>query len=64
LRLLYIAVGDPGVIDVYRTDSATQVNRIVTEKGAHTLALDPSTHLVYSFLPQSHAAAVFQESSP
>jgi DNA-binding beta-propeller fold protein YncE len=63
LRLLYIAVGDPGVIDVYRTDSATQVDAGVTERGAHTIALDPSSHLVYSFLPQSHAAAVFQESS-
>jgi DNA-binding beta-propeller fold protein YncE len=63
LRLLYIAVGDPGVIDVYRTDSATQVYAAVTEKGAHTIALDPLSHLVYSFLPQSSAAAVFEESS-
>jgi DNA-binding beta-propeller fold protein YncE len=63
LRRLYIAIGDPGVIDVFRVDSDTLVETVVTEKGAHTIALDPSSHLVYSFLPQAHAAAVFQASS-
>lgn len=63
LRQLYVAIGDPGVIDVFRTDTDTLAGTVRTEKGAHTLALDPLSHLVYSLLSQSHAAEVFQASS-
>jgi hypothetical protein len=34
---------------------------VMTEAGAHTLALDRRRNKVYAFLPQSHRAAVFQE---
>ena len=63
LHRLYVAIGDPGVIDVFRTDTDTLIETVRTEKGAHTLAYDPSSHLVYSLFPQSHAAAVLQDSS-
>jgi len=63
LRLLYVAVGDPGVIDLFRTDTDTLAGSVRTGKGAHTLAFDPSSHLVYSFLPLSHSAEVFLPSS-
>jgi hypothetical protein len=38
---LYVAVGDPGVIDVFDTSTMRKIGSVVTEKGAHTLALAP-----------------------
>jgi DNA-binding beta-propeller fold protein YncE len=63
LHRLYVAIGDPGVIDVFRTETDTLIETVHTEKGAHTLAFDPSTHFVYSLLPAAHAAGVFRASS-
>lgn len=40
LQHLYVAVGDPGVIDVFNTDSMTRIETMSTELGAHTLAFD------------------------
>ena len=57
---LYVAVGDPGVIDVFDTRSMTSLGRIETEKGAHTLALPPSGERLYAFLPRTHRAAVYE----
>lgn len=59
-RQLYVAVGDPGVIDVFDTTAMTSLGRIATEKGAHTLAFPPSGDSVYAFLPASHRAALFR----
>ncbi len=56
---LYLAIGDPGVIDVIDTDKYMKLESIATEKGTHTLALDPRTHKVYAFAPQSHLALVY-----
>ncbi len=56
---LYVAIGDPGVIDVIDTDHYIKLESISTEKGSHTLALDPRTDKVYAFAPQSHCALVF-----
>ena len=59
VRHLYVAVGDPGVIDVFETTTLTRVETVPTEKGAHTLAFDASRNKVYAFLPQTHRAGVF-----
>ncbi len=59
---LYVAIGDPGVIDVVDTRTMTRVQSQPTEAGAHTMALDVSTDRVYAFLPESHRAAVFVDS--
>jgi DNA-binding beta-propeller fold protein YncE len=56
---LYVAVGDPGVIDVFDTVRMTSLGRVETERGAHTLAFAGSNDGVYAFLPQSHRAAIF-----
>ncbi len=56
---LYVAVGDPGVIDLFETDSLQRINVIATGKGAHTLAFDETRNKVYAFLPEMHAAQVF-----
>ena len=58
---LYVAVGDPGVIDVFDTDARRRIETVVTEKGAHTLAFDAERNKVYAFLPQTHRAAIFVE---
>jgi DNA-binding beta-propeller fold protein YncE len=59
LKHLYVAVGDPGVIDVFETDSLTRLDTISTEKGAHTIGFDATQNKVYAFLPESHRAMIF-----
>jgi DNA-binding beta-propeller fold protein YncE len=60
-RRLYVAIGDPGLIEVFDTDSLSPVETIATERGAHTLAFDPASNTVYAFLPQTHRAAVYSD---
>ena len=59
LQHLYVAVGDPGVIDVFDTRMMERIEVIITEKGAHTLAFDMQQNKVYAFLPQTHRAFVY-----
>jgi DNA-binding beta-propeller fold protein YncE len=56
---LYVAVGDPGVIDLFETDSLKRIETIPTEKGAHTLGFDAKRNKLYAFLPESHSANVY-----
>jgi len=56
---LYVAIGDPGVIDVIDITAMRREEVVPTEAGAHTLALDRKRNKVYAFLPRSHRAAVF-----
>jgi DNA-binding beta-propeller fold protein YncE len=58
-RRLYVAVGDPGVIDVIDIDAMRRSEVAPTERGAHTFALDRKRSKIYAFLPESHRAAVF-----
>jgi DNA-binding beta-propeller fold protein YncE len=59
LRRLYVAIGDPGVIEVFDTSKLERREVIPTEMGAHTLAFDATSNLVYAFLPATHRAAVY-----
>jgi DNA-binding beta-propeller fold protein YncE len=59
LASLYVAVGDPGVIDVIDTSTMRRAEVVATEQGAHTLALDRKRNRLFAFLPQSHRAMVF-----
>ena len=59
LKHLYVAVGDPGVVDLFETDSFRRIDTITTEKGAHTIGFDATRHKVYAFLAKSHRAAVY-----
>ena len=63
-RHLYVAIGDPGVIDVLDTVTMQRLESVSSEKGAHTLAFAPASSRVYAFLPESHRAAVYQEIEP
>ena len=58
---LYVAVGNPGVIDIIDVETMRREEVVTTEVGAHTLALDRKRNKVYAFLPLSHRAAVFHK---
>ena len=59
LRHLYVAVGDPGVVDVFDTDVMERIETVPTERDAHTLGFDAERNKVYAFLPEKHCAAVY-----
>jgi len=61
LRRLYVAIGEPGVIEVFDTAPLRRHETVTTEAGAHTLAFDPQRNLVLAFLPASHRAAVYRD---
>jgi DNA-binding beta-propeller fold protein YncE len=63
LGRLYVAIGDPGVIDVIDIGAMRREEVVATEAGAHTLALDRKRNKIYAFLPRSHRAAVFVDSA-
>ena len=63
LGRLYVAIGDPGVIDVVDIGTMRREEVVPTEPGAHTLALDRKRSKVYAFLPRTHRAAVFLDSA-
>ncbi len=58
---VYVAIGDPGVIEVFETDPMRRVQMVSTELGAHTLAIDQTRHRLYAFLPASHRAVVYAD---
>ncbi len=60
---LYVAIGDPGIIDVIDIVAMRRAGVVPTESGAHTLALDRKRNKVYAFLPRSHRAAVFVDAT-
>lgn len=59
LNHLYVAVGDPGVIDIFDSNSLKKLETSKTERGAHTIAFDADRNKVYAFLPESHRAMVY-----
>jgi DNA-binding beta-propeller fold protein YncE len=59
LRRLYMAVGDPGVVDVFDTDVMERIETVPTERDAHTLGFDAERNKVYAFLPKTHRAAIY-----
>jgi len=61
LHHLYIAIGEPGVIDVFDTHTMKPVQIVKTEPGAHTIAYNPGTDRVYGFMPATHRAAAYQD---
>jgi len=64
LRHLYVAIGDPGVIDVFDTETMRHLERFPTEAGAHTIGFDADRNIVYAFLPGTHRAAICRDSAP
>ncbi len=63
-RLLYVAIGRPGVIDVINVAEMAIVQTLPTEEGAHTTAFDRRRNRLYVFLPRSCRAAEYEEQGP
>jgi DNA-binding beta-propeller fold protein YncE len=60
-RLLYVAIGDPGLVDVIDTTAMTRTQQVATEPGAHTTAFDRDRQTLTVFLPGSCRAALYRE---
>lgn len=61
LAHLYVAIGDPGLIEVFDTTAMKRIQVMSTENGAHTIGFDAGRNKVYAFLPQTHRAAVYAD---
>ena len=60
LRRLYVAIGEPGVVCTFSTGGELAPLGVTeTESGAHTLTVDPVSHHVYVFCPESRGARVY-----
>ena len=60
-RLLYVAIGSPGVVDVIDTVAMRRCQQVVTGEGAHTTAFDALRQRLAVFLPGTCRAAIYQE---
>jgi DNA-binding beta-propeller fold protein YncE len=60
-RLLYVAIGDPGLVEVVDTATMRRSEQIVTEAGAHTTAFDRVRQQLAVFLPGSCSVALYRE---
>src|SRR5207244_4402287 len=63
LEHLYVAIGDPGVIDVFDTETMRRLESVPTERGAHTIGFDAARNTVYAFLTDTHRVAVYLDQS-
>jgi len=61
LRRLYVAIGDPGVLQVFDTSPLRHHETVLTEPGAHTLSFDATRNIVCAFLSRTHRAAVYED---
>ncbi len=58
---LYVAIGEPGVLQSIDTAAGRVVETIATEEDAHTIGFDAGREYVYALLPGAHAAAILAE---
>jgi len=61
LEHLYVAIGNPGVIQVFDTKTMRNIETVKTEPGTHTIALHQERGKVYAFSPESHRALVYAD---
>ena len=61
LSRLYVAIGEPGILEVFDTAPLRHHETVVTEAGAHTTSFDGRRNVVCVFLPETHRAAVYQD---
>ncbi len=59
LARMYVAIGEPGVISVIDSQALELIETVPTEDGAHTIAVDTDSHVVYAFLPGSGGVGVY-----
>ena len=59
LQQVYVAMSEPGVIDVVDIPTMRVIQSMPTEADAHTTAFDPERQWLYVFLPAACRAEVF-----
>jgi serine/threonine-protein kinase len=59
--VLYVAVGDPGVVCSFDSSLLEPLGTVETERGAHTTCWDPVGRALYVFCPESGGAAIYEE---
>jgi len=62
LHHLYVAIGEPGVLEVFDTKNMKLLQSVKTGPGAHTIAYNSDSNRVYVFLPETHRALVYSDS--
>jgi DNA-binding beta-propeller fold protein YncE len=60
-RLLYVAIGKPGLVDVIDAVAMRRCEQVMTEEGAHTTAFDGPRQRLIVFLPRTCRAAIYEE---
>lgn len=60
LNELYVAIGEPGVIDIFDTRKMQLRETIKTEVGTHTIGYSWHPEKVYAFFPNTHKASVYK----
>jgi DNA-binding beta-propeller fold protein YncE len=60
-KRLYVAIAEPGVVDVVDIEAMVVVQQVETERDAHTTAFDAARQRLYVFLPSSCQAAIYEE---
>ena len=60
-QAIYCAAGDPGILEVIDTRARRIVQRLDTEEGAHTFGFDQVRQRLYTLLPKSCRARVYEE---
>jgi DNA-binding beta-propeller fold protein YncE len=60
-KLLYVAISEPGVVEVVDTQAMVVAQQVETEPDAHTTAFDATRQRLYVFLPSSCRAAVYEQ---
>jgi len=60
-QAIYCAAGDPGIVEVIDIRAGGVVERLETEEGAHTFAFDQVRQRLYTFLPKTCRARVYEE---
>ncbi len=61
--LVYVAIGDPGVIQSFALKDLSSRGEATTERGAHTFGFDSQRGKLYAFLPHSCRAQVLLEAT-
>ena len=60
-RVLYVAIGKPGLVDVIDTVAMRRCEQVTTEVGAHTTAFDGPRQRLIVFLSRTCRAAIYEE---
>ncbi len=62
-RELYVAIGEPGVVQVVDTIAMRIAQTLVTEPGTHTTAFDSQRQVLYAFQPVTCQAGIYHVST-